>query len=166
MSHTVREKWSWSLSWDWSTRYCTNRRERPSLLDLLSEFGLISDGWLGSISPLEIGPMHLSVEGLIPWDWSYPVMQYLREWPTPTVTGTVVKPQQPPCRIQQCMCSVSCSSLQLLKFFVSSISSAINAQNASLRSLVAESIASVQQIQQMHNAQSTAPWKQRKVSDL
>ena len=31
---------------------------RP-LLDLLSEFGLISDGWLGSISPLEIGPMHL-----------------------------------------------------------------------------------------------------------
>ena len=27
-------------------------RERPSLLDLLSEFGLISDGWLGSISPL------------------------------------------------------------------------------------------------------------------
>ena len=40
--------------------------ERPSLLDLLSEFGLISDGWLGSISPLEIGPMHLSVEGLRP----------------------------------------------------------------------------------------------------
>ena len=37
---------------DWSTRYCTYRRERPSLLDLLSEFGLISDGWLGSISPL------------------------------------------------------------------------------------------------------------------
>ena len=156
---------------DWSTRYCTNRRERPSLLDLLSEFGLISDGWLGSISPLgdwanalecwrspslrlvipgiavspgvthsdsrivfvtgtvvkpqqpgsaryctyrrerpslldlpavrfrinfwldgwgsisplEIGPMHLSVEGLRPWDWSYPVLQYLREWPTPTV---------------------------------------------------------------------------------
>ena len=42
------------------------RPERPSLLDLLSEFGLISDGWLGSISPLEIGPMHLSVEGLRP----------------------------------------------------------------------------------------------------
>ena len=36
------------------------------LLDLLSEFGLISDGWLGSISPLEIEPMHLSVEGLRP----------------------------------------------------------------------------------------------------
>ena len=70
---------------DWSTRYCTYRRERPSLHDLLSEFGLISDGWLGSISPLEIGPMHLSVEGLRPWDWSYPVLQYLREWPTPTV---------------------------------------------------------------------------------
>ena len=34
-------------------------RERPSLLDLLSGFGLISDGWLGSISLLEIGPMHL-----------------------------------------------------------------------------------------------------------
>ena len=32
----------------------------------LSEFGLISDGWLGSISPLGIGPMHLSVEGLRP----------------------------------------------------------------------------------------------------
>ena len=30
------------------------------------KFGLISDGWLGSISPLEIGPMHLSVEGLRP----------------------------------------------------------------------------------------------------
>ena len=28
------------------------RRERPSLLDLLSEFGLISDGWLGCISHL------------------------------------------------------------------------------------------------------------------
>ena len=48
--------WSWSdlglCPRDWSTRYCTYRRERPSLLDLLSEFGLISDGWLGSISPL------------------------------------------------------------------------------------------------------------------
>ena len=42
------------------------RQERPSLLNLLSEFGLISDGWLGSISPLKIGPMHLSVEGLRP----------------------------------------------------------------------------------------------------
>ena len=75
--------------WGWSTRYCTNRRERPSLLDLLSEFGLISDGWLGSISPLEIGPMHLSVEGLRHWDWSYPVLQYLREWPTPTVVSSL-----------------------------------------------------------------------------
>ena len=75
--------------WDWSTRYCTNRRERPSFLDLLSEFGLISDGWLGSISPLEIEPMHLSVEGLRPWDWSYPVLQYLREWPTPTVVSSL-----------------------------------------------------------------------------
>ena len=75
--------------WDWSTRYCTNRRERPSLLDLLSEFGLISDRWLGSISPLEIGPMHLSVEGLRPWDWSYPVLHYLREWSTPTVVSSL-----------------------------------------------------------------------------
>ena len=33
--------------WDWSTRYCIYRRERPSLLYLLSGFGLISDGWLG-----------------------------------------------------------------------------------------------------------------------
>ena len=41
--------------WDWSTRYCTNHRERPSLLDLLSEFGLISDGWLGSISLWRLG---------------------------------------------------------------------------------------------------------------
>ena len=43
--------------------------------------------------------MHLSVEGLRPWDWSYPVLQYLREWLTPTVIifdmSTVVKPQQP-----------------------------------------------------------------------
>ena len=57
-------RWSWQwvdnglggdpglCPWDWSTRYCTYRRERPSLLDLLSEFGLISDGWLGSISPV------------------------------------------------------------------------------------------------------------------
>ena len=29
--------------------------------------------------------MHLSVEGLRPWEWLYPVLQYLREWPTPTV---------------------------------------------------------------------------------
>ena len=43
--------------------------------------------------------MHLSVEGLRPWDWSYPVLQYLREWPTPTVIifdmSTVVKSQRP-----------------------------------------------------------------------
>ena len=32
--------------------------------------------------------MHLSVEGLRPWDWSYPVLQYLREWPTPTVVSS------------------------------------------------------------------------------
>ena len=31
---------------------------------------------------LEIEPIHLSVEGLRPWDWSYPVLQYFREWPT------------------------------------------------------------------------------------
>ena len=35
--------------WDWSTRVLQYRRERLSLLDRLSEFGLISDGWLGSI---------------------------------------------------------------------------------------------------------------------
>ena len=33
----------------------------------------------------EIEPIHFSAEGLRPWDWSYPVWQYLREWPTPTV---------------------------------------------------------------------------------
>ena len=32
----------------------------------------------------EIEPMHLSVEGLRSWDWPYPVLQYLRGWPTPT----------------------------------------------------------------------------------
>ena len=42
--------------------------------------------------------MHLSVEGLRPWDWSYPVLQYLREWTHSDsrivfVTGTVVKHQ-------------------------------------------------------------------------
>ena len=71
--------------WDWY------RRERPSLLGLLAvrfriDFWL--DGW-GSISPLEIGPMHLSVEGLRPWDWSNPVLQNLREWPTPTVVSSL-----------------------------------------------------------------------------
>ena len=77
--------------WDWSARYCTYHRERPSLLDLLAVRFRINfwlDGW-GSISPLEIGPMHLSVEGLRPWDWSYPVLQYLREWPTPTVVSSL-----------------------------------------------------------------------------
>ena len=77
--------------WDWSARYCTYRRERPSLLDLLAVRFRINfwlDGW-GSISLLEIGPMHLSVEGLRPWDWSYPVLQYLREWPTPTVVSSL-----------------------------------------------------------------------------
>ena len=68
--------------WDWSTWYCTNRRERPSLLDLLSEFGLISDGWLGSISPLEIGPMPCGVEGLRPWDWSYSISGHHRWYGT------------------------------------------------------------------------------------
>ena len=83
--------------WDCSARYCTNRRGRPSLLHLLSGFGLISDWWLVSISPLEIEQMHFSAEGLRPWDWSYPVLQYLREWPTPTVfvTGAVVGHQPP-----------------------------------------------------------------------
>ena len=38
---------------------------------------------------LEIEPMHLSVEGLRPWDWSYPVLQYFREWPTPTVVSSL-----------------------------------------------------------------------------
>ena len=32
-----------------------------------------------------IEPMHMSVESLHPWDWSYPVLQYLRVRPTPTV---------------------------------------------------------------------------------
>ena len=66
----------------------------------------ISDWRLGSTSPLEIWAnglecrtllpirlvMHLSVEGLRPRNWSYPPLQYLREWPTPTffVTETVV----------------------------------------------------------------------------
>ena len=45
------EKWSWSLSLRLVYPVLQYRRERPSLLDLLSEFGLISDGWLGSISP-------------------------------------------------------------------------------------------------------------------
>ena len=65
--------------------------ERPSLLDLLAVRFRINfwlDGW-GSISPLETGPMHLSVEGLRPWDWSYPVLQYFREWPTPTVVSSL-----------------------------------------------------------------------------
>ena len=70
-------------------------------------------------------------------------------------------------RTQQCMCIVYFLTVAYNYYkCLYSISSAINAQNASLRSLVAESIASVQQIQQMHNAQSTAPWKQREVSDL
>jgi hypothetical protein len=46
----------------------------------------------------EIEPMHLSVESLRPWDWSYPILQYLREWPTSTVIvdmSTLVKPQHP-----------------------------------------------------------------------
>ena len=72
------EKWSWSLSlyWDRTGIAQTAGSDHHYLLDLLSKFGLISDGWLGSISPLEIGPMHLSVEGLRPWGWSYPVLQY------------------------------------------------------------------------------------------
>ena len=86
--------------WDWSTRYCTYRRARPSLLDLLSEFGLISDGWLDSISPLGDWANALgcwrsqSLRLVIPV-----ILQYFREWPTLTVIifdmSTVVKPQQP-----------------------------------------------------------------------
>ena len=60
--------------WDWSNR-------------LTHTAGSDHRWWLGLyiISLFEIGPMHLSVEGLRPWDWSYPVLQYLREWPTQTV---------------------------------------------------------------------------------
>ena len=101
-------------SWSWSPVYpvLQYHRERPSLLDLLSEFGLISDGWLSSRLYLlrEIEPMHLNVEGLRPWDWSYPVLQYLREWPTPTVIifdmALSLSPQNHPAQIV----SVSVSS--------------------------------------------------------
>ena len=45
-----------------------------------------SDRWsLKHLLTYLLEPMHLNVEGLRPWDWSYPVLQYLREWPTPTV---------------------------------------------------------------------------------
>ena len=45
-------KWSWSLSLRLVNPVLQYRRERPSLLDLLSEIRLLADGWLGSISPL------------------------------------------------------------------------------------------------------------------
>ena len=69
--------------------------------------------------------MHLSVEGLRIWDWSYPVLQYLWEW-VPGVThptdksnhlhwyGTVVEPfnnHQYQCIIQK----KSCNRLQITK---------------------------------------------------
>ena len=45
------ENWSRSLSLRLVYPVLQYRRERSSLLGLLSEFGLISGGWLGSISP-------------------------------------------------------------------------------------------------------------------
>ena len=86
--------------WDWSARYCTNRRERPSLLDLLSEFGLISDGWLGLY--ISFGDWANALEC-----WRSPSLRLIIPGiavsPGVThsdsrivfVTGTVVKPQQP-----------------------------------------------------------------------
>ena len=55
-------------------------RERPSLLDLLSEFGLISDRWLGSL-----GDWANALEGLKVSILETGIAVYLREWPTPTV---------------------------------------------------------------------------------
>ena len=86
--------------WDWSTRYCTNRRERPSLLDLLSELGLISDWMVGLY--ISFGDWANALEC-----WRSPslrlVIPGIAVSPGVThsdsrivfVTGTVVKPQQP-----------------------------------------------------------------------
>ena len=69
------------------------RWQRPSLLHLLSEFGLIPDGWLDSISSLRDWPMQLSAEGYHLRDWSlqlYPGVNHSKSrhhW-----HGTVVKP--------------------------------------------------------------------------
>ena len=86
--------------WDWSTRYCTNRRELPSFLDLLSEFGLISDGWSGSISAFGDWANALecwrspSLRLVIPGIAVSPGLTH-SDSRIVFVTGTVVKPQQP-----------------------------------------------------------------------
>ena len=106
-----RERWSWSVFLRLVYPALQYRRERQSLLDLLSEFGLISDGWLGSISPSGSWANALETEC-----WrspslrlSYPVLQYLREWPTPTVIisdmNTVVKPKHP--SSLPCICKIA-----------------------------------------------------------
>ena len=82
-------------------QYC---RERPSLLDLLSEFGLISDGWLGSISPS--GDWANALEC-----WRSPSLRLVIPGiaVSPGVThsdshhlwhGTVVKPEHPSIQIE------------------------------------------------------------------
>ena len=95
---TAELKWSWSLS----LRLVYPVLHKPSGATITSRSTVrirINFWRMVGLSPLEIGPMHLSVEGLRLWDWSYPVLQYLREWPTPTIIivdmSTVVKPQQP-----------------------------------------------------------------------
>ena len=70
------------------TAYTAGSDRRFNLLAARFRINFWLDGW-GSISRLEIGPMHLSDEGLRPWDWSYPVLQYLREWPTPTFVSSL-----------------------------------------------------------------------------
>ena len=74
--------------WDWSYPVLQYLREwpTPTVVSSLSQVLSLNTNQPGF---LEIGPMHLSVEGLRPWDWSYPVLQYLREWPTPTVVSSL-----------------------------------------------------------------------------
>ena len=46
----------------------------------------MSTMWLSEwVTPGDTAIPGANVEGLRPWDWSYPVLRYLREWPTPTV---------------------------------------------------------------------------------
>ena len=85
-------KWSWSLSL--RLVYPVLHKPPGATITCWSAVRIRINFWrmVGlyiSFGDWATRPMHLSVEGLRPWDWSYPVLQYLREWPTPTVVSSL-----------------------------------------------------------------------------
>ena len=96
---SVMKKWSWSLSL--RLVYPVLHKPPGATITSRSAVRIRINFWRMAGALYLLWRLSQCTWGLRPWDWSYPVLQYLQEWPTPGVThsvfvtGTVVKPQQP-----------------------------------------------------------------------